>query len=71
MQLSEIRYKYPDADVLTLDEFCDLVEEGAINHNDGLGYFFDGQQQTDVSVWNDSLTPDDVVNYEYVLWYNK
>lgn len=71
MQLSEIRCKYPDAEVLTLDEFCTQVGNGAINRNDGLGYFFDGQQQTDVSVWDDSLTSDDVVNYEYVLWYTK
>ena len=36
--------------VFTLDEFCDAVEQGSFNSYDGLGYFHDGEVETDMCV---------------------
>ena len=58
-------------DILTLDEFQKLVKEGTIGSSDGVGYFHDGEKETDINVWDDTLTYDDVKDYPYICWYNK
>ena len=58
--------------VYTLEEFCKLCDDGIITSYDGIGRFHDGDKETDVSVWDYSLAPEDVWGiYPYVIWYNK
>lgn len=59
------------ADIYTLSEFIDILDEGGINRNDGEGYFHDGNNETGISVWDDNLTWDNVKDYPYICWYNK
>lgn len=58
-------------DVFTLEEFLELINLGCINRYDGDGYFHNGENETNISVWDNNLTWDDVKNYPYVCWYNK
>lgn len=58
-------------DIFTIEEFCEELDRGSINHYDGDGYFHDGEKETDISVWNKRLTWNDVKDYPYVCWYNK
>ena len=60
-----------DGAVFTLDEFFDKVEHGCFNSYDGLGYFHDGEVETDMCVWDNSLSWEDIKNMPYVCWYNK
>lgn len=58
--------------VYTLEEFCHEVDEGCIIDYDGVGYFHDGENITNVSVWDDSIDPKYVwSHYPYVIWYNR
>ena len=59
------------ADIFTLDAFCEAIENDMFNRHDGIGYFHNGEKETDISVWNNDLSYDDVRNYPYVCWYNK
>ena len=56
--------------VFTLDEFYDTVESGCISPYDGYGYFHDGQHETKISVWDDSISWDNIEDMPYVIWYN-
>lgn len=56
---------------MTKEEFCQKIANGYINSFDGGGYFHDGEIETDISVWDRSLTWDDVKEYPYICWYNK
>lgn len=59
------------SEVYTKEEFLKLNEEKLIIPYDGQGYFHDGENETNLSVWADSLTWDDVKDYPYIVWYNK
>ena len=66
--IKQVKAENPYADVMTLDEFCNY----AFSSYDGHGYFHDGDKETEVSVWNDELTYDDVRSrFPYICWYNK
>lgn len=56
---------------MTTKEFCQAVANGCFNSFDEDGYFHDGEKETDISVWDRSLTWDDIKKYPYVCWYNK
>ncbi len=60
-----------DSDVYTLEEFIGFIEAGSITRYDGNGYFHDGVRETEISVWDNGLTWNDVKDYPYVCWYNK
>lgn len=65
-------YKILDEkDIYTLNEFIDMVNKGSINSYDGNGFFHNGENETNISVWDNSLNWDDVKNFPYVCWYNK
>ena len=66
-----IQAEIPFGEVFTLDEFIAEVEENWINEYDGIGYFHDGENRTDFSVWNEHYSWDDVIRFPYVIWYNK
>ena len=58
-------------DVFTLEKFMEYLDNGYFISYDGNGYFHDGEKETDISVWDPTLTWDDVKNYPYVTWYNR
>lgn len=57
--------------VFLLDDFADQIDDGSINEYDGIGYFHNGEKETNISVWDRSLTWEDIKDYPYVCWYNK
>lgn len=60
-----------ESSIYTLNEFMDLLDDGTITSYDGWGYFHDGENETRLNVWDNSLTWDDVKDFPYVCWYNK
>lgn len=70
-QIAEESEILDEKDIFTLKEFFIIVDSGGINSCDGNGYFHDGNKETNISVWDNSLTWDDVKDYPYVCWYNK
>ena len=74
-ELNRINEEYDkqkfQGDKYTREEFGRMIEEGLFIPYDGHGYFHDGEKETDISVWDTSLTPQDVEKYPYVIWYNK
>lgn len=60
-----------DGNVYTLEDFMELNQLTFILPYDGIGYFHDGENETDKSVWDNTLTWEDVKDYPYVCWYNK
>ena len=67
----DIKKMYPHSTVLTLYEFCHDCIDGYISRYDGNGYFFDGEKETRVSVWDNKLTAEDVKQYPYIIWHNR
>lgn len=69
--IEEIQAECEYAHVMTIKDFCQNVANRWINSFDGDGRFHDGEKETTISVWDDSLTWNDVKKYPYVCWYNK
>ncbi len=69
--IEEIRKEDPYIWVMTTKKFYQSVISGLFNSFDGDGYFHDGEKETNVSVWDRSLTWDDIKKYPYVCWYNE
>ena len=69
--IEEVRAKCKYGRVMTTKKFCQEVAKGFYNSFDGCGVFHDGEKETDISVWDRSLTWDDIKKYPYVCWYNK
>lgn len=67
----EVKAECEYGEVMTTKEFCQEVADGCINSFDGYGRFHDGEKETNISVWDRSLTWDDIKKYPYVCWYNK
>lgn len=57
--------------VYTLNAFMEEIDRGFINSYDGIGYFHNGEKETEFCVWNDKLSWDDIKDFPYVCWYNK
>lgn len=68
--LTELRKEYKYAMVYTHKDFMDMVRCGGFNSDDGIGYYHDGEKETNVSVW-EKHRPEEVTNFPYVCWYNK
>lgn len=69
--IEQVKQETEYGNVYTLEEFEKFLDDNAINRNDGIGYFHDGEKETEISVFDDSLTYDDVKDFPYVCWYNK
>lgn len=57
-------------DVFTSTEFKHAAETGGFIPYDGIGFFHDGENETNYCVW-DVEDPDDFDKYPYVCWYNR
>ena len=56
------------ADLLTIDEFMEMVEDGSIIEDDGGGYFSNGDRMNRSLDAFESDVPDDAT---HVAWFNK
>lgn len=59
------------SNVFTKEEFLSSVHRGEITSYDGIGYFHDGENETLVNVYDETLSRDKVKHYPYICWYNK
>ena len=57
------------AHVFTSAQFKFEVEVGNFIPYDGVGYFHDGENETDYCVW--ACDEKDFEKYPYVIWYNR
>ena len=51
--------------------FNEYVARGSFTPCDGIGYFHDGEKETNRSVWTSGISSADIEKYPYVCWYNK
>lgn len=70
MKIIEEDIKY--CDVFTTEVFAEQVKCGSFISYDGIGYYHDGEDETDIEVdFNYDLVMEKVAEYPYVCWYNK
>ena len=69
--LKQVQKEEKIGTVYTTKKFAECISRGSFNRFDGVGFFHDGEQETDKCVWDYILTWDDVKDYPYVVWYNK
>ena len=71
--IQEIEEEYPWANVFTFDDFVRHVNNGYINSYDGVGYFHNGREETNIMVNINQLrmgTAKMRERYPYICWYN-
>lgn len=70
--IQEIEEEYPWANVFTFDDFVRHVNNGYINSYDGVGYFHNGREETDLIVNVSRITSNTTLRdrYPYICWYN-
>lgn len=68
MKTIEQIQKETDGHVMTSESFLDCVNYGVFTPYDGDGYYHDGQEETDICVWDNLKL---LYKYPFVCWYNK
>lgn len=68
--VEHLEEQFPDAEILTLEEFSEGCTDGIYSPYDGDGYFWDGTEKTDISVWDDKWTSKDIESFDFVIWYD-
>ena len=58
-------------DIFTIKDFIVACDYGVITPSDGHGYFHTGEEETDISCWNNKITFEEAKKYPYICWYNK
>ena len=73
MTKKELQKSMAFGDVFTTKEFQRYNERGLFIWYDGIGYFHDGEKETNEPVWDEDgrFRKDLVEKYPYVCWYNK
>ena len=62
----------PDSVVYTIENFAEKIKKGSIIPLDGVGYFHDGEKETEFSVFSHQVSFYEAYKkYPYVCWYNK
>jgi len=70
--LKEVRKENPHCYVFTTREFFNLVKDDLFNCYDGIGFYHDGENETDINIWGGKIiTWFRKKKYPYVCWYNK
>lgn len=69
--IEQVKQEIKFGNVYALEEFEEMLDDNAVSSYDGIGYFHDGEKETNISVFDDSLTYDDIKDFPYVCWYNK
>lgn len=70
MTKEQIQAQFSEAQVLTFDEFCKKCTEGVLDPYNSRGWFHDGETLTDIKIWNENVTIDEVNQYPYVVCYD-
>ena len=71
-KLEELQAKLTYGDIMTVDQFIELVEEGSIIDDDGCGAFADWGANKHDPVWCDvEWLQKYRGNYPFVIWYNR
>lgn len=70
--IEQIREECKHASIMTIDEFIGAMEAGYISPYDGIGYYHDGEKETEVKVefWKIAIL-NARYTYPYICWYNK
>lgn len=71
--IKEIEQEYPWATVFSFDDFVRHVVSGHITSYDGVGYFHNGREETDIMVSIQHITMSTAgkrERYPYICWYN-
>lgn len=64
--------KHSDSYVMEVSEFIELVKQGYFIDYDGIGYFHDGESETDVPARCDVRYLESYEDtYPYVCWYGR
>lgn len=71
MTREEVQKQIRFGDVYTLEEFRADVKHNSFNPYDGGGYLHDGEEETEISVWDINIFDEQWNKYPYVCWYNK
>lgn len=73
MTKEELQKSMDFGDVFTTKEFQRYNEEKLFIWYDGIGYFHDGEKETNESVWDEDgrFRKDLVGKYPFICWYNK
>lgn len=73
MTIEEVRQQIGEyVDVMPTDEFLRRVGRGLFTDYDGVGFFHDGEHETDIQVrCNVNYLSKYVGAFPYVCWYNK
>ena len=73
MTKEELQKSMAFGDVFTTKEFQHYNETGSFIWYDGIGYFHDGEKETNEPVWDEDgkFRKDLVEKYPFVCWYNK
>ena len=66
--IEQIQSELTNGTVFTYEKFFQLVGDKYITPYDGSGYYHDGENKTNISVWDMSHRWN---KYPYVVWVNK
>ena len=70
--IEELKKEYDGkAIAMTMSDFIRASDRGSLNPMDGSGIIHNGQTETNLSVWSDEMTIDQMKEYPYVIWYEK
>lgn len=69
--VTQIQNELSYSDVYSIDDFRENVKHGSFNLYDGDGYLHDGEEETDINVWDIDIFEEQYNRYPYVCWYNK
>ena len=59
-----------ECDVFSTQSFIQLINEGVFSNDNGVGYIHDGYNKLNINVFT-LQTEAEILQYPYVLWYNK
>lgn len=63
--------QFPGAEILTLEQFSEGCTDGVYSPYDGTGYFWNGIEKTNLSVWDDSWTSKAIESFDFIIWYDE
>lgn len=70
--LEEVQAEMDFGDVYTISDFSEQVSQGSISDYDGIGYFHNGHEETEVCVFDPDIPYYmAILMFPYVCWYNK
>lgn len=69
--IEKVQEENPYSDVYVLYDFIDMMISDTVSSYDGYGYFHDGVNRTNISVFSEDVPESAYYIYPYVCWCNK